>query len=306
MIETDFERYIAARYPQARLSALSRTNNLVLLVDSGASRQVAKLVHDSDIPIHYLRVCNETLCRYLPTQRITEAGLMSEGVPFDYLMAEYIEGVDLVTAASRSQLPPDRLASFLEEFRRACSHIAPLSSGFGLFRRQSSLFADHASFIREHARKYWGRVRNFITDESTRRWLDGWVDIDPPDRLFPSSTGSVVPVDANLKNYIAGVDGRLWVLNVPILGRSSAAHGIGAISAHLRHSAAYRLFLASVLSAPSTVTEFAVRYYELWTLMGIASFWSKKDPGQPRSWRNWGSPAPLLEDIHDLVAGLRA
>jgi hypothetical protein len=55
----------------------------VLLVDSGESRKVAKLVHDSDsdIPIHYVRTCNEVLHRHLPTQRITEAGLMSEGAP---------------------------------------------------------------------------------------------------------------------------------------------------------------------------------------------------------------------------------
>jgi len=304
MIEADFERYIASRYPDARISPLSQSNNLVLLVDSGQSRRVAKLVHDSDIPIHYLRTCNEVLHRFLPTQRIMQAGLITEGAPFDYLIAEYIEGVDLVTAASRSQLPQHQLAAFLEELRKACSYIAPLSNGFGLFRRQSSFFADHATFIREHAQKYWGRVRQYITDESTRRWLDSWVEIDPPDRISPPGAGSVVPVDANLKNYIVGVDSRLWALNVPILGCSSVAHGIAAISAHLRHSGAYRDFLSLALNAQSGTDEMAVRHYELWTLIGIASFWSRRDPQQPQSWRNWGSPTPLLEDIHDLVAGL--
>ena len=119
---SSFEAFVAERFPQSRVVPLSGTNNDVYVVTNGGGSVVVKLVTDGDIPLDYLAEVNQVVARRLPTQAVREIHEACDAEPFDVVVAEYIDGVDLAAVlGGDGACPFDRaaIASFLVDFLRA-------------------------------------------------------------------------------------------------------------------------------------------------------------------------------------------
>lgn len=293
------QTFLAERFPQSRIVPLSRTNNCVYLVTNDDESVVVKLLTDSDIPVGYLAEVSEVIARRLPTQTVREIyGDRSAG-PFEVVVTEYINGVDLATVLERDAASPldgAALSSFLVDFLQAMADVPPLSPGFGLYKRTAPTFGTHREFIEHYAHRYWSRSRSFF-DNRVQRTVDQLIDGGFAGATVDNQPFGVVAIDANLKNFIRTSDGSFAVLNVPIVGLSSPAHAVAAISVHLRHHRERDLFFDEVaLRLPDVQLEF-VPHFELWNMLGILSFYADRHPDRPETWRNFASPKPLRDDL---------
>ena len=290
---------MAERFPQSQIVLLSGTNNDVYLVTNGDGAVVVKRVTDGDIPLDYLAEVNRVVARRLPTQAVREIHEACDAEPFDAVVAEYIDGVDLAAALGSDAADPfDRaaIASFLVDFLQVMREVPPLRPGFGLYKRRAQTFATHRKFIEHYARRYWHRSRSFF-DDRVQRPVDQWIDSGLAAATADDQAFGVVAIDANLKNFIVTTDGSLAVLNVPIAGLSSAAHAVGALSVNLRHHPERDLFLDEVARRMPEVRLDLVPHFELWNMLGVLSFYAERHPERPESWWNFGSPRPLRDDF---------
>ena len=298
-----FEAFVAERFSRSQVIPLSGTNNDVYLVTNDGGSVVVKLVTDGDIPLDYLAEVNRVLARRLPTQAVREIHEACDAEPFDVVVADYIDGVDLAAVlGSDAALSFDRaaVASFLVDFLEAMADVPPLHPGFGLYKRGAPTFAAHSEFIEHYARRYWSRSRPFF-DDGVQRTVDRWIDGGFAAATAVDEAFGVVAIDANLKNFMVAADGSLVVLNVPIAGLSSIAHAVGALSVNLRHHPERDLFLDEIAGRFPEVRLDLVPHFELWNMLGVLSFYAERHPDRPESWRNFGSPRPLR---HDFVAHL--
>ena len=300
---SSFEAFLAERYPQSQVVPLSGTNNEVYLVTIGGGSVVVKLVTDGDIPLEYLVEVNWVMARRLPTQTVREIHEACDAEPFDVVVADYIDGVDLAAVLggdAACSLDRAAVASFLVDFLDAMLEVPPLRPGFGLYKRKAQMFATHREFIEHYARRYWNRSRSFF-DDRVQRTVDHWIDGGFAAATIDDRPFGVVAVDANLKNFIVTTNGSLVVLNVPIVGLSSVAHAVGAISVNLRHHPERDLFLSEVARRWPEVRLDLVPHFELWNMLGVLSFYADRRPDRPESWRNFGSPRPLRDDFITLL-----
>ena len=234
---SSFEAFVAGRFPQSQVVPLSGTNNDVYLVTDDDGSVVVKLVTDGDIPLDYLAEVNRVVARRLPTQAVREIHEACDAEPFDVVVAEYIDGVDLAAVLGGDAAHSfDRaaIASFLVDFLQAMLDVPPLHPGFGLYKRKAPTFTTHREFIEHHARRYWNRSRPFF-DDRVQCTVDQWIDGGLAAATVDDHAYGVAAIDANLKNFIVTANGSLVVLNVPIIGLSSMAHAVGALSVNLRH-----------------------------------------------------------------------
>ena len=245
---SSFEVFVAERFPRSQMVPLSRTNNDVYRVTTDDGSVVVKLVTDGDIPLEYFVEVNRAVARRLPTQAVREIHEVCSDEPVDVVVADYIDGVDLAAVLSgdaAGSLDRAAVASFLADFLDAMLEVPPLRPGFGLYKRRAQTFATHSEFIEHYARRYWNRSRSFF-DDRVQRTVDQWIDGGFAAATIDDQPFGVTAIDANLKNFIVTANGSLVVLNVPIVGLSSIAHAVGAISVNLRHHPERDLFLREV------------------------------------------------------------
>ncbi|MFF2372977.1 hypothetical protein ACFVUW_01135 [Streptomyces xiamenensis] len=304
---SSFERYLVARYPGARVSRLSTSNNSVFLVDDAGRQLVAKHLTDTDIPLSYLADSNEALARSVPVQRIHHVLDRAQGDPFDGTLAAYVPGTDLATVlAGDERAPsPQELAAYLGRFLLACRQLPRMHEGYGPYKRTAPQLASHEEFVVGYAARYWGRARPFYEGTRTGDAVDAWVEhgLGAALRRNPAPH-AVVPIDANLKNFILTPDRRIVALNVPIAAVSTPAHAVAAVGAHLRHRPYHAAFLDEVLASQCPADAEMVPHFELWALLGILSFYAVRHPLERDTWRDWGSPVLLDEDFRGLVHDL--
>jgi Phosphotransferase enzyme family len=302
---SEFRTFLDETFDGAQIKELSGSNNTVYLVRTGAGEVVAKHVTDTDIPLTYLAAASARLAGHIPVQRILRVYETERGDPFDAVIAEYVEGHDLATVLSGAAgvAPPADLAGYFCRFLAACRELPRMHDGFGLYKRGAAAIPTHPEFVRYYANRYWSRVRPFYAGTPVVAAVDDWIATG-----FEAAAGRVadaypvVPVDANLKNFILTPDGRVVLLNVPIAARSLPAHAVAAVSIHLRNRPYHEEFLRAAGTGPDAVALDLVPHFEMWTMLGILSFHAVRDPRRPREWRNWGAPAPLYEDFRGLVA----
>ena len=295
---SDFREYLKHRFPDGEIAQLSDSNNVVYLVTTPARRIVAKHVTDVDIPLPYLAKANRRLAEAIPVQRITEILDTTRGDPFDAVFAEYVEGT---TLADDRTLTDADLAGYLCGFILACRALPRMRDGFGLYKRSAVADASHAGFVTRNAARYWGRARPFFAGTDVGDAVDDWLAGGFTTALAAHpATYDVVPIDANLRNFVVAPGG-VVALNVPIVGYSTPAHAVAAVSVHLRHRPLHTTFLAAAARTVCTADAALVRHFELWQLLGVLSFYAVREPERPEQWRNWGSPVPLVEDFSDLV-----
>ncbi|RAJ67170.1 hypothetical protein K378_02536 [Streptomyces sp. Amel2xB2] len=300
-----FESFLAEQYPGADISELSGSNNVVYSVKTESGPIIAKHVTDSDIPLSYLADVNDALSVHLPVQRIFRVCEQERGDAYDAVFSEYVEGENLATVVAEEpdRLPAEELVAFLCRFVEACRELPGMHGDFGLYKREAPSFGTHVEFVTYYARRYWGRVRPFYEGTSVAEAVDAWLEggFAAALRAHPASYGGV-PIDANLKNFVLTPDGRLVVLNVPIVGRSTPAHAVGAIGAHLRHHEAHDLLLDAVKGGICADDLAMVPHFEVSALLGIMSFYAVREPEAFPTWRNWGSPVTLDHDLRSLIA----
>jgi hypothetical protein len=308
---SDFREFLAQRFAGDDLVELSSSNNLVYLVTGPAGRLVAKHVTDVDIPLPYLAEANRRLAMAIPVQRITEILDTEQGDPFDAVFAEYVEGESLADVLQR----PDRalsdadLADYLCRYLLACRDLPRMRGGFGLYKRSAVVDASHPEFATRHAARYWSRVRPYFDGSEIGAAVDEWLASGLARALAVHPVEyDVVPIDANLRNFVVATDARrIVVLNVPIVAYSTPAHAVAAVSVHLRHRPLHAAFLAAARRTVCPTDAAMVPHFELWQSLGVLSFYAVREPDRPATWRNWGSPVPLYEDfsemVHELLLG---
>jgi hypothetical protein len=304
---TAFEQFLATEYPDTAISQLSESNNSVFLVQSTAGPIVAKHVTDVDISLAYLAEANARLADFVPVQKIFRVYQTEQGDPFDAVLAEYVEGTDLATvlAENESAIPADQLAGYLVDFVTACRALPRIHDAFGMYKRSAPIIDSYQEFLEYYARRYWGRVRPFYAGTPIGDAVDEWVDggFAAAARSHPAPF-TVVPVDANLKNFIVTPQGAIVALNLPIAAVSTPAHAVAAISVHLRHRAVHQRFLELVADGLCKDDFAMVAHFELWTIIGILSFYAVREPDRRGEWRDWGSPVLLDDDFIGLVQSL--
>ncbi|SCL26579.1 hypothetical protein GA0070616_3336 [Micromonospora nigra] len=299
-----FRAFIEAEFPDAEVSELSGSNNVVYRVATAGRVAVVKHVTDTDIPLSYLAEANERLAGLVPVQRILRVWEVGNGDPFDAVLSEYLPGRDLASLIADGQgVPPTpELVDQLCAFALACRELPEMYDGFGLYKREPVVLGTHREFVEHYANRYWGRVRPFYdgtkVGAAVDDWLSGGFAAAAARNPAPFRT---VAIDANLKNFVVVPDGRLVVLNVPIAGRSTPAQAVGAISAHLRNREQHAPFLAAASRTVCPHDAELVPHFELWALLGILSFYAVREPQRQHEWRNWGSPVTLDEDFRALV-----
>ncbi|MBV8687166.1 MAG: hypothetical protein JOZ90_14990 [Alphaproteobacteria bacterium] len=306
MTKMSFAEFVRLTFPGAVVTPLSATNNEIFKVEDGATTLTAKRMIDADVPIPYFVQCSEALGRRLPVPRIERVFREAEGAPFDCIVSEFVEGRDLAAALAGegpARIDDEELVAFLTRYVGAFDSLPRMFEGFGLYKKDALRFSDHGEFLRAYADKYWQRVRPFV-DAPAARQVDAWIaDGIEAASAAPSGFQAVV-VDSNLRNFVLAEDGSLVLLNVPIVGWSTRAHGVAAVAAHLRPFPARRLFLERATRGWPAEEYAAVGHLEAWTLLGILSFYAVRAPAHPAEWRNWGATRGLRDDFTSLVAEL--
>ena len=125
---SSFEAFVAERFSRSQVIPLSGTNNDVYLVTNDGGSVVVKLVTDGDIPLDYLAEVNRVLARRLPTQAVREIHEACDAEPFDVVVADDIDGVDLAAVLGSDAAHvrhPDR-----PESRRNFGSPRPLRDDF--------------------------------------------------------------------------------------------------------------------------------------------------------------------------------
>jgi len=302
-----FTAFLEREYPGSAITKLSESNNSVFLVSSATGALVAKHVTDSDISLDYLLTANACLADHLPVQKILRIYQQEQGDPFDGVLAEYVPGTDLATVLTHDQaaVPAAELAGYLVSFLAACRELPRMHEGFGLYKRTAPVIATYQEFLEHYARRYWGRARPFYAGTAIGEAVEEWIEQGLASAVAQHPTPlTVVPIDANLKNFILTQDRGIVALNVPIAARSTPAHAVAAVSVHLRNRPLRESFLQAAASS-SCPDDFAmVEHFELWTLIGILSFYAVREPDRRGEWRDWGSPVPLDDDFRALVRSL--
>jgi hypothetical protein len=299
-----FRTFLESEFPDAQITQLSDTNNVVFQVSSPeAGRIVAKHVTDTDIPLSYLARANRALADHVPVQRVLKVFETEQGDPFDATFSEFVEGQNLADQLLAGTAPSeDEIVDNLCRYVSACAHLPRLYEGFGLYKRSATPWPTHREFVEHYGRRYWNRARPFYEGtevaEAVDRWLDGGFAAAAERHPAPYRT---ISADANLKNWVVEPDGRLRVLNVPIAGLSTPAHAVGAVSLHLRGSALHKKFLDTASATLCEGDAGMVPHFELWGLLGILSFYAVREPDRQAQWGKWGSDVLLDVDFRQLV-----
>jgi hypothetical protein len=298
-----FEIFLRKIYPGGHISSLSDTNNRIYKVKTAAETLSAKLMLDADIPLDYFVGSSKVLQGDLPVQRVGAVYRETDGAPFDCIISEYVEGIDLATALrEEGVVEQEKVIQFFGRYIAACAKLDKFFDGFGVYKLDGPMFDSFADYIDNYANKYWARARSFF-DHDTALAVDGWISrlrqvCDAAEHFRP------VAIDSNLRNFVVDDSGGLILLNVPIVAWSCRAHAVGAVSAHLRSFPLRELWLQHATNGWPSEERAMVAHFEAWTLLGILSFYAVREPERPDKWRNWGSTRNLRDDFAELILEL--
>lgn len=297
----ELEEFIACRFPGARTATLSNTNNDLVKIDTGPGQAlVVKKVTDSDIPVCYMLEVNRRLSAHLAVQETIEAIYRPAGSSF--IVSPFLEGETLFDLVQQNDQGHglEGLVDFLLDFTSRCADLPRLGKGFGLFKNNAPLYETPLQFMLAYANKYWSRIRPTLQDQPMVDWVDQWLH----NGLIGADAGGAwqtVAIDVNLKNFLRLEDATICILNVPIVGFSTRAHGIGATHFHLRYSAIGAAYWQAATRELSKAEQYAVLQLELWHVLGVMSFYASREPESWQTWRNWGSSVTLIQHLRDLV-----
>ena len=300
----DFKQFILEMYPGAKLSLISTSNSYVIKVTGCGTPKVAKLVLDEGIPTEYFETTSHKISQNIKTQKIIKVIPVNADRKSCCIIAEYVDGNNLSSVLEEKQVELNStiIAEYLIEFIKACSNLPPYFDGFGLYKTNRLQFDSYRDFILFYANQYWSRVRPFILESDKVEAIDDWIKI----KLFEALKNfrgnfCVAAIDANLKNFLISDKNKITLLNVPIIGKTSKAHAIGAISAHLRNTKIYDNFI-NVAKNDLIEKEIALLpHFEAWTLLGILSFYAKRKPERIYTCKNWGAPVSLFRDFLSII-----
>lgn len=304
MQDVAIDHFIRQRFPSHTVEPLSETNNTLFKVCSERKSFVVKELTDTDIPVCYTVEVSLALEDKLKVQKIHEFQYRRDAPA--RMVSEFISGRPLseIIHSLTEQEDIDRVTQFLVDYGDACVDLPRLNSSFGLFKVNAPRFDDLQSFLVSYARKYWSRIRLVISANEERAWVDEWLECGLSGALAGPDTRTV-PIDSNLRNIIVMDDGELCLLNLPIVGVSTRAHAVAALSIHLRYSPVFETYRAQAMDSFSRDEKVAALHLELWQVLGVMSFYAVRNPHAPQDWINWGSPATLLTHFTDLVRILK-
>jgi len=298
----NLEEFIAYRFPGAKTTLLSNSNNDLIKLNIGTDHTlVVKKVTDSDIPVCYMLEVNRKLSAHLPVQNTIEAVYQADGSSF--IVSPFLEGETLFELIQKKNEIYDLIdiGKFLIDFTTRCSDLPRLGKGFGLFKNNAILYETPREFISAYAHKYWSRVRPTLLDERLVSWIDRWLH-NGLRGVDAGEAGQTVAIDVNLKNFLRLKDDTICILNVPIVGFSTRAHGVGAMHFHLRYSPIGETYWQSATIGFSEAERYAALQLELWQVLGVMSFYASREPQSWKTWKNWGSSVPLINHMNDLIS----
>jgi len=303
MTGLSFAEFVQLTFPGAVITPLSSTNNEIYKVESEGAVLSAKRMVDADVPISYFARCSEILGASLPVPKVERIFRTADGAAFDCIVTEFVDGQDLAATLSGTEplhIPDEKLLGFLADYLAASAGLPPMFAGFGLYKQDGPRFPSHMDFLRAYAEKYWRRVRPFV-DGAAQRRVDRWIASGIGAASLAPQGFQPIVVDSNLRNFIVTGAGELVLLNVPIVGRSTRAHAVAAIAAHLRPFSVRRPFLDRSTRGWTGEERAAIAHLEAWTLLGILSFYAVREPERPAEWRNWGAVRSLRDDFLELI-----
>jgi hypothetical protein len=113
---------------------------------------------------------------------------------------------------------------------------------------------------------------------------------------------ALVPVDVNLKNFLALPGGGVAVLNLPIVARAARAHGEAAILlqgriAGCRPRLEQRLFE----QRPRLARNADHAAFEVLYLVGVLAFYASGGGAAMRAAVGWGGVTPLVDLLRDAL-----
>lgn len=295
------EQFVAYRFPGAKTLPLSNTNNDLIKLNVGTDQAVVvKQVIDSDIPVCYMLEVSRKLSAHLPVQYIIEAVYQPDGSSF--IVSPFLEGETLFDLIQKGGNAHSLInfCKLLVNFTARCSDLPQLGKGFGLYKTNATLYETAHQFMVAYAHKYWSRIRPALRDEQLVGWVDQWLH----NGLIGADAGGVgqtVAIDVNLKNFLQLRDSTICILNVPIVGFSTRAHGVGATHFHLRYSSISEAYWHTATIGFSDAERYAALQLELWQVLGVMSFYARRAPNSWHTWKNWGSPVTLVRHLRDLI-----
>lgn len=306
MNKSQFFVWISQKYPASSIEIISNTNNEIYKIQHKNDIFCAKNMIDIDIPLEYFSKCSKTMEGKIPYQKIIEVIHKNDENEFNCILSEYLDGYDLASVLNKAvdlTVPIKKIIDFFIQYMNICEQFPRMFHGFGIYKSDAPSFSNHSDFLCHYARKYWSRARPYF-EPPIANWVDQWIEGGLQPALIAPAGHISIPVDSNLKNFLVTNDQELAVLNVPIVGRSSRAHAVAAISTHLRPFAEHRRFLERATDGWSDAEYAAVAHFEAWTLLGILSFYAVREPETPQSWRNWGAARSLRDEFADVIGQL--
>ncbi len=300
--KTEIQNYISSLWKGSSLSLLSDTNNYVYRVEIGRHICVVKVIVDNDIPTNYLVNYMLQLRKHMRVPEVYDVRYLREELGIDLIVMEYIKGESLANVVHIDDNVlhmniTDSFINCLEIFK----HIDPPSKSIGLFKVNSPSFESISMFNEFYLLKYWRKCKQFISETSFINTIENWLShTSALIEEFDALPSQFSPVDLNLKNFL--INGKqIVLLNIPILGNTHPAHGMGAAAAQLRHSKAGILLREYFSHKYPHINQYIINYFEIWMLIGILAFYAGKQPNALKLAKNWGSPVSLMEDIGRLV-----
>lgn len=306
MEKNAFLVWVSNEYPDASIEIISNTNNEIYKIISKNGTFCIKNMLDIDIPLEYFAKCSKVMEGKILTQKIIKIIHKNDQNSFNCIVSEYLEGCDLahiLKNGSGQALQSKKTVEFFLGYMNICEQFPLMFDGFGIYKSDAPSFDNHGSFLCHYARKYWSRARPYF-ERPIVNWVDQWIEGGLKSALIAPAGYISIPVDSNLRNFLVTNDQELAVLNVPIVGRSSRAHAVAAISTHLRPFAEHRQFLDRATDGWSDAESAAVTHFEAWTLLGILSFYAVREPETPQNWRNWGATRGLRDEFTDVIRQL--
>lgn len=293
--------------PQVSPTLVSATNNRVYRVQTPSRVLIVKVITDTGLDIQHIKQVNETLAPHLPIIPIEYIEEPSQVTPHTLLVtAPCGSGESVAERIEKGGLDAtDELAvaRLLAAVRSSVENLILPSTGYGLYKRNRDLSPSFGDHINEYIDRYGGRIVESSGRE--RAWLDAVERLKlAASRLDLSHCRmGVYAFDVNLKNILFDDAGRIWLLNLPILGYGDVRHGVGSALATLGGELVRTEYLqCCAASDPSLVKDSAaIRLYEALTLLGVLAGYCHCGHDEVMRAVSWGYRVPLAERLFSLL-----
>lgn len=279
-----------------RIIPLSATNNLVYRVQGDHGRVVLKVVRDKDLDVFEQAQTITALARAgIPVARVLLA--CSTSGEQQWMVSELLEGDSFATAIHRGipRTTLEDMATFICHLADTIPKALCLPPGYGPRKASRdahpTLRAYHEGFLE----RYLTRLEQEAPD---RAWGKARDVLGPSLPTGAEQSAQVIGADLNLKNFMWTEAGPA-LLNVPILARSSRAHGCAAATVHFRGSPVHEWMSTMLHTAPE---EHAL--FEAMELLGILAFYARGGTPAVRNATLFGTGARIYEEFVCLLDSL--